>query len=358
MKRIAVIGAGVAGLAAAKLLVRYGFDVTLYEKSRGVGGRVVTRYVNGCRFDHGAQVVKTPSTRLLQLVTTGVVDGLAGAYNISRPVWTFDADNTVAEGNPVQNADPKWTWTGGAVTLSRAMAAGLHIHYGARVHNIAATPRCYILHNAEGHALCEAEAVLLTPPAPQAAELIAESSIAQDLQETLLRLLTQVSYRRCLSVALAYARRPSVPWYALVNSDRRHALAWLGCEHDKPEHAPATLGLMIAQMSTDFSITHWDDAEKGTYGEHGSTLPPYMLEIHDYVQTLVGDDLGRPLWANLQRWRYSQPNIDSSATFDSLNSTESGIYFAGDYIEGIGRVHQAIECGWRVAEQICTDIDR
>ena len=41
--RVAVIGAGMAGATCARLLADAGLDVTLFDKSRGVGGRMSTR---------------------------------------------------------------------------------------------------------------------------------------------------------------------------------------------------------------------------------------------------------------------------------------------------------------------------
>ena len=61
---IAVIGSGMAGLTLAKQLGAHA-DVTIFEKSRGLGGRMATRYANDFVFDHGAQffVAKTPMFR-------------------------------------------------------------------------------------------------------------------------------------------------------------------------------------------------------------------------------------------------------------------------------------------------------
>ena len=53
MSRVAVIGAGVAGLAVAGLLARDGHDVTVYEKNSRVGGRAGTIERDGFRFDSG-----------------------------------------------------------------------------------------------------------------------------------------------------------------------------------------------------------------------------------------------------------------------------------------------------------------
>lgn len=58
MPRIAIVGAGVAGLACARVLAGAGLHPVIFDKSRGVGGRLATRRAEGgLQFDHGAPVV-------------------------------------------------------------------------------------------------------------------------------------------------------------------------------------------------------------------------------------------------------------------------------------------------------------
>lgn len=375
--RLAIIGAGVAGLAAARALTGQPFAVTIYEKSAGVGGRAATRRVDGFVIDHGAQVFQAPNPALQRLVQTEPGGGLAPACTIDRPVWTFDATGTLRPGDPRQNAEPRWCWPDGITTLSKMLAAGLEVRYQVQVERIAAHSQGYTLHAASGAVLGQAEAVLLTAPGPQTAAIIAASTLAADLQTHLLQELARTSYRRCLSVALAYARRPVVPWYALVNSDRQHPIAWLACEDAKPGHAPSDRGLLIAQMAHGFSLAHWDEAARGTYatvhadhadhaddaahpdGGQNPPLPSYLAQVEAAVQTLLaaaGADQTSPggtgplLWANLQRWRYALP--ECAADFAALNATGSGLFFAGDYVDSNGRIHQAIARGWQVADLI------
>ena len=53
---VAILGAGMAGAAAARRLAEAGLDVRVFDKGRGIGGRMATRRTEaGARFDHGAQ---------------------------------------------------------------------------------------------------------------------------------------------------------------------------------------------------------------------------------------------------------------------------------------------------------------
>ena len=69
LPRVAVIGAGVTGLTCAALLARHSIAPVVYEKSRGLGGRVATRRRDdGLTFDHGAQYFTARSASFRALV--------------------------------------------------------------------------------------------------------------------------------------------------------------------------------------------------------------------------------------------------------------------------------------------------
>ena len=58
-KKIAIIGAGIAGLECAKILLNNGFHVTVFDKESEVGGRMRTSEVDGFLLDHGFHVLQT-----------------------------------------------------------------------------------------------------------------------------------------------------------------------------------------------------------------------------------------------------------------------------------------------------------
>jgi renalase len=348
-KRIAIIGAGVAGLAAAGDLKAAGWEVTLYEKSRGVGGRLATRREGASRFDHGAQYVKAPAGRLRELVERCTDEQDAPAYDIGRPVWVFDAQGRVSEGDPAQNADPKWCWAGGVNALAKYMARGLNVQREVEIGAIRGlrSAEGYTLYSRDGRAVGEADVVLITAPGPQAAAILTASELPEGVAEPLLAELSRIRYRRCISITIAYPQRPVVPWYALVNTDRAHPISWLACEHAKAGHAPANEGLITLQMADGWSTQQYDEVAKGSYGPGGEGAPPAIREALALGEALLPTALGKPLWINVQRWRYALP--DAGASFEALNSGAGGIYIAGDGVAGQGRVHLAIESGWRVA---------
>ena len=63
--KVVIVGAGIAGLVAARELAASGVDVRVVDKGRSVGGRLATRRIGDARLDHGAQffTVRTPAFR-------------------------------------------------------------------------------------------------------------------------------------------------------------------------------------------------------------------------------------------------------------------------------------------------------
>ena len=343
MGTVAIIGAGVAGLAAGRALARDGYPVSLFEKSRGLGGRVATRRIAGFAIDHGAQVFKAPAPSFQSLVTE-----IDGARAIAQPVWTFTSDGQISPGDPAQAAEASWTWPGGINTLARYLARGLVVHREVTITALRQVEMGYELVDASGQRSGPFAAVLLTPPAPQSAAILAASAIDPTVQAQLLDALAPARYRPCLSLAFAYPRRPAPPWYALLNLDRRHPIAWLACEHVKPDRAPAGHGLLLAQMAPAWSEQHWEALPRGTYGG-AAPLPVALTAVHGLIGALLGADPGAPLWVDVQRWRYA---LADAPCAPAASAGIAGLFVAGDMVAGQGRVHLAIASGWAAAARI------
>jgi phytoene dehydrogenase-like protein len=96
---VAVVGAGLAGLACARELTGRGLAVRVLEASDAVGGRVRTDHVDGFTLEHGFQVLNTAYPELARVVDLDTLD--LRAFN---PVVAVTmADRRVRVGNPVQS---------------------------------------------------------------------------------------------------------------------------------------------------------------------------------------------------------------------------------------------------------------
>ena len=342
---LAIVGAGVAGLAAAWALRDTEIAVTVFEKSRGLGGRAATRRHDGpggkWTYDHGAQYVKTPAGHAAQRLVQEALptDDLVA---IEGPVWTFDGSGQVAPGDPGHNADGKWTYGTGISRLGKLLvdAATADVRTETTVQRLERAPQGWMLHAADG-AFGPFDGVLLTAPAPQSADLLHASALDADLRALLVDGLRRATYRKIFSLVLAYDTPVPRPGdcYALVNTDGQHPVSWLAFEEDKAGHVPAG-SLLIAQMAAGWTRAHYSDDRAA---------------LTDAVRPLLGDllgtSLGPPAWADRQRWRYALP--DAAADGEALAlGPEAGLFFAGDFMAGQGRVHLALESGLAAADRI------
>jgi len=352
MIQIAVVGAGIAGLTAAYYL-QHGasapLEVTLYEKSRGVTGRVATRWFDRptgrVYVDHGTQVLRDESPALHEWLFELLPHH--DLSDIGRPVWTFTADNVIHPGDVARAGSPQWSYANGLATLGKrivevgALNVRTEVRIGRIVQNSDAESGRFRLFDTDGQLVGEADQVVIAIPAGQAADLIKDSTLPSEEQNSLVAALRQAIYRRCISVTLGFDHREadlSRPYYALLNTDRAHSIVWLAFEQDKPGHVPADGQVIVAQMASKFSAEHWETSSETV-----------IAEVAAMASALLGSDVTKHDWTYIQRWRYSQP--DQTISTATVNGVLPGLWFTGDYLVG-GRVHLAAQHGKDIAAVI------
>ncbi|MCX7373256.1 MAG: FAD-dependent oxidoreductase, partial [Alphaproteobacteria bacterium] len=193
---VAIIGAGLAGLTCARVLMETGHAVRLFDKGRAPGGRLATKRLDArgttLRIDHGAQYLRPRDTGFAALLA---------AYGAAP--WP-DEDRFVP--TPSMSA------------LPRAMAEGLDIALGHTVANLRRDGAGWRV-DGEG----PFETIVLTAPAPQSAALLAP--VAPELAA----MLSRVVYAPCWTWLAAFdaplplpdALRPDagpIGWAARNNS--------------------------------------------------------------------------------------------------------------------------------------------
>jgi renalase len=328
---IGITGAGAAGIATAYELRETDAEVTIIEKSRGVGGRAATRRKNGCTYDYGANYV-TPSADLEELIDDLGTEGLVG---IEAPVWTFDAEGEIGPGE--ESDRPALTYTEGITQFSKRVLsrADVTLDTETRIETIARDGECWRTESEDR--LYEFDVLVMTPPAPQTAALLAEAEWDHPLRNDLACEIEAVPYRTILSVILHYPFEIDQPYYALVNTDKNHEIGWLSREECKAGHVPDGESLLVVQMAPDWSIERYGESEEAI-AEAAAELAADLLEE---------PRLSSPDWTDIQRWRHALP--DGGADSSTIErGEEQSLFFAGDWVAGEGRVAAAFETGREV----------
>jgi predicted NAD/FAD-dependent oxidoreductase len=340
---LAVVGAGAAGAAASYRLRDEQTDVTVFEKSRGVCGRAATRRRDGTRYDHGANYVKPGDGPVGELVRELGEDGLV---DITEPVWTFDGSGEVAPGR--ESDEPKWTWEAGITQLAKRLfaATDAEVRKQTRIESLAregaagGEPAGWTLTDTGGTTYGPFDDVLLTPPAPQTAELLAATDWDGDRLDAAREAVVDVSYRSVVTAVLRYDFDIDREWYALVNTDDAHDVGWLARESCKTGHVPDG-ELLVVQMAPDWSREHYDSD------------PNWQTErAAECAASLLGDDrLRDPAWTDTQGWRYALP--DEAVASEPIEAVrDAGLHVAGDWVAGEGRVHAAVESGLAAGDRL------
>lgn len=92
MKKVVVVGGGISGLSAGSLLREKGYDVTIFEASNRLGGKILTTELSGIAIDAGpdAFLVREPEMKEL-CVSLGLADDLVAPQPRTAKIWVDGA---------------------------------------------------------------------------------------------------------------------------------------------------------------------------------------------------------------------------------------------------------------------------
>jgi renalase len=278
-KSCIVVGAGISGLLAASALQREGWDVTVLDKGRGVGGRMATRRVGEGTFDHGAQFFTVRGERF-----AGLVEGWLGAGVATEWARGF-AD---AYGRPNEDGHPRYRGTEGMTSIPKYISRGLDVRTGERALRVDDGDDGW-------EVVCESglrvagDALVLGAPVPQALDLTSSGSYT--LPDGARRQLEAVSYDPCVALMALLEGPTGVPEPGGMQI-KGEPLDWIG---DNKRKGISEAPCITVHAGPDWSRSHFEDGES---------------EVVDSMISLAGDRLGADLASavvetSLARWRYS-----------------------------------------------------
>jgi predicted NAD/FAD-dependent oxidoreductase len=305
---VAIIGAGMAGVAAAARLGAAGWRCTLFDKGRGVGGRMATRRAGDFVFDHGAQFVTARGPRFAAMLAGWTASGHAAP-------WFADAH----VGMPGMSA------------MAKALLGDTPLQGGCEVTGLRRDGAGWTVYAAAGPVAVAGNGsfdwVVLAAPAPQAAKLVASAGAT-------LPGLGDVVYAPCWALMLGF----DGPSGLAADQIRRDAgaIAWVARNASKPGRDPAREAV-VAHASPSWSRTWLEHAPE--------TVAPALCAALREAHGVTAD----PRFMAAHRWRYAL--VERAAGAPCLLDAGSRLGACGDWCLG-PRVEAAFDSGEAMADAL------
>ena len=295
-------------MTCAHALQGAGLSVTLFEKSRGPGGRLTTRRRDTATYDHGAQYLTAESKAFTDEVTRWEAAGVVARWD--------GRFATIVHGElrPDLSTRPRWVGTPKMSSLGRHLAQGLSIRLHTRITSLQGGHGAWTLHDDSADVHGPFDLVLLSAPGPQAEALLPDSSSLQGLARGLL-------YAPCWAVMADYAEPALSAWDGLKVEGE--PLSWAARDSSKPGRPPGER--WVLHGSAAWSHRHLEETAE------------FIIE----ALTDALSDLGapKPIRAQAHRWRYA---LSVPATGDrAVYAPAEGLGLMGD-----GLVHPRVESAW------------
>ena len=314
--RIIVVGAGLAGLAAAAQLTAGGHDVTLFDKGRSPGGRLATRRIGGAVLDHGAQFFTIRTKAFAAFVQPQLDTGL---------VWEwcrgFDADD----------GHPRYAVRGGMNAWAKALAAPLDVRTASlvfAVRTVAAEGGSRWQVVLDDGATHEADAVIMTCPVPQSFSLLVSAGV--ELPGDLVR----TEYDRTIALLATLDGPSAVP----EPGGRQHPTDTLSFVTDNRRKGISEVDSITVHANATWSEAHWDDA-----------AADLVDQLTDAAAAFIGTALITE--AQIKKWRFATPRSIWPEPCLSVDTPSGRLVLAGDAFAG-PKIEGAVLSGLAAAESL------
>lgn len=283
--RIAVIGAGLSGLVVARRLQTLA-DVHVFEKSRGTGGRLATRYAGDFEFDHGAQYF-TAGTEAFRAFLQPLID--AGEVAEWRGTLAEFDRCSMTTLRPWGDAHPRYVGTPRMNRVGKSLAASLTIRLDTTITAIARRREGWHVTDKGGGESGPYDWLVLTAPAPQSAALA-------DLHPGLSEFCDGRRMLGCFALMLGFAEAINLAWQAAAvrNAD----ISWMAVNSSKPGRGPAFS--LVVHSSNAWAESHMDD-----------DVESVIDRMLDEASLVAGRDMRLAAHRQLHRWRYA--NIEKQS---------------------------------------------
>jgi len=339
---IAVIGAGISGLAAARKFQESGRDVIVLEKSRGVGGRVATRRMavgeHEVPVDHGAQYFTARDRRFQDQVARWQEAGICFPWSEEFPNWS---DGRLAEA-PSLWKETRFACRKGMNALGKHLAEGLSILRTHRISSVEREGEGWLIHGHgtedEVHPAIRAHTLFVSAPPPQALTLIGGELSAEQRE-----MVSHIEMAPCIALMARYPEEtPSPAWPGIRVADPASPLSWIAWDSSRRKTgSPGRFAVLHA--SREFS-SRWLAADAEELRVAGA-------EMLAAAAGIGGAWMGAPEEFVVHRWRYAHAGGTGVPGGFIRRDGTPGLYLIGDAYNG-GRLESAWLSGTFAAEDL------
>ncbi len=321
---VLVVGAGLAGLTAARRLSESNVRVVILEASDEVGGRLATIPVGDGWADAGAQFFTVREPKFASVAGQWLAEGLVFEWSRGWSDGSLDASST--------DSYPRYVARGGFGCLAQHLAKEVDVRHPIRVVSINYTDNEWKLRDGADE-VWSSKGVILTPPVPQTLTLLDSGPIRLPPKER--RLLDAIVYAPCLCGLFEIEGVPSLPRPGAIQRPTA-SITWMADNQRKGISSDAHVLTVHASPSE----------SRGRYSLPEEVVLKWMLEeIGPWLRREM-----RVVNTELVRWPYAIP--ESLYPARCLAGNWPGpIALGGDAFDG-PRVEGAVLSGLAAAEAL------
>lgn len=325
MKRVAIIGAGISGLVLARELSAFA-DVVVFEKARGVGGRMSTRYADPFYFDHGAQFFTARTREFQEYLAPYLQKGFVAEWK--GKILTLEPGKGEAKRlwfEPHLVAVPNMN------SFCKALAEGMKIHVSCEVAPLHETSTGkWNLVDKDGKGLGHFDWVVSTAPPAQTARLF-EPHLSH------IHPLRSVSMQGCYALMLGFDKPWERPWIAA--SIHENPIQWISVNSTKPGRDSKVTCLVV------HSSNQW--AEEHINGDMNEA----QVFILEQFAAVTGINAVHADYISLHRWRYAI--VDTPHNLGYLIDNQLRLAATGDWCK-----KSRIEDVWAHANKLAAELSK
>jgi predicted NAD/FAD-dependent oxidoreductase len=320
--RIAIIGGGISGAWLSSRLTRYGASVTVFEKSRGAGGRMSSRRAESIRLDHGAQFIEAQSEKFREFLFQLEDREIVKEWKDYKLV-TYDSLEKRITGNIFPEQDKIYVAVPGMNQIAKHLLFRSDFINKTKVSSVSRGLELF----SEEVPLGKFDLVISTAPSVQSGDIFSKFPIAR--------------YFSSIKMKAHFA--------ALIISDKDHEfdfdganltnsiLNWIGINSNKPGKSKPPVSIVL---HTNFE-----------YVAHSKSLSreDILNEMLTELKSVTGFEDNKPRYLDLHRWFYGRTLKPLGE--DYIWDEEHNIAVCGDWLLG-----DNIEAAWTSADRLADQI--